>query len=68
MFPKNGKIAKYSPAFLGKSARDRRLQKITYLDMKAMHWDLHSVLLRSYKLELPPIMAGLPKYKSSEKR
>lgn len=44
-----------------------RLQKITYLDMKDIHWDL----LRSYKLELPLITVGLPEYrsrKSSEKR
>jgi len=40
------------------------LQKITYLDIKDMHWDLHSFLLRSYKLELPPITAGLPEYKN----
>lgn len=68
MFPKKGKIAKYSPAFWVNLQETRRLQKITYLDMKAMHWDLHSILLRSYKPELPPIMAGLPKYKSNEKR
>lgn len=68
MFPKKGKIAKYSPSFWVNQEEKGRLQKITYLDKKAMHWDLYSILLRSYKLELLPITAGLPKYKSSEKR